>query len=466
MSVTVVAQFDLKNAIFVACLLIASASQFVVIDTARADISIETFGPDDYNPGLAFAFNNPGVTITPGPTEWTIDLTTSTQSDYYGYAFSDLGDPPGAGFFDISSETALEFDFTLNKSGIYGTNVFIVLEDFDQNVSVYESPYYGLGNHVFKASLATPTFFGASGMPANLTDLNYLQIQANSFGLPSGGSVPYSLTFNDLKATSPIPPDPAVITDFNGVGVFGGYDNWASATITTGPDSLRVVSSGFGGAPGQAFGSLEAGGTTHAELDMTINSSDGPVNVVALLEDADGTQNVWRWYGLTTTNGVGGGNEHVLSFRMETIASEGAFDENPHLIDNATSFQTVYQDNTPSDLTDNDVLDLDNIKFFHVQIDPLGMAPNNHYDVSFNNLQVVNAPGSFDTDYDADGRDFLVWQRGLTPHPLSSADLAEWQANYSSPLSASVHVPEPTSGCLLVVTALAAAGIRRSTPHR
>ena len=55
-----------------------------------------------------------------------------------------------------------------------------------------------------------------------------------------------------------------------------------------------------------------------------------------------------------------------------------------------------------------------------------------NYDVSFNNLRVVDAPGSFDTDYDADGGDCLQWQRGLTLHALSSTDLAEWRTAYGA----------------------------------
>jgi hypothetical protein len=148
---------------------------------------------------------------------------------------------------------------------------------------------------------------------------------------------------------------------------------------------------------------------------------------------------------------------------METITSDGAFDETPTLIDNAESWQTIFQDNTPANLTDNGVLDLDNISFFHVQVDPQGAAPNDGYDVSFNNLSVVDAPGSFDTDYDADGRDFLLWQRGLSPHALSAADLAEWQASFGGALSAVQAVPEPTSGCLLLASMLAAVGFRRGS---
>ena len=435
--------------------------------TARADVSLETFDAPDYDPELAISFMDPNNTITPDATNWTIDLTTSNQSDYYGYARSIIAGTN----YDISGETTLDFDFTLNEGGSYGTEVFVVLEDLLGGVSVYKTRF-SLGNHIYKPLLANPTYTDGTG-PADLTDLYAIQIQANSFAPGTSGTVsaPYSITFNDLKATSPVPADPSVVTDFNNVGVYPGYESWGPGTVTNGPEAMNVVASGFGGSSGPVFGTLEASGNTHAELDVTINSSDGPVNIIALLEDADGTQNVWRWAGLTNDNGINGGNEHLLSYRMETVTTDG-FADPPVLIDNANSWQTVYADSTPGDLTDNGVLDLDHLVNFHVQVEPQQMAPNDHYDVSFNNFRVKDIAGGFDTDNDSDGADFLTWQRGLTPHPLSSQDLLEWQNNYgnvvpfSSSSSALQQVPEPASVCLLFMSAIVIVKCRFSSFNR
>jgi hypothetical protein len=38
--------------------------------------------------------------------------------------------------------------------------------------------------------------------------------------------------------------------------------------------------------------------------------------------------------------------------------------------------------------------------------------------------------GDFDLDDDVDGDDFLLWQRGGSPNPLSASDLTEWETNY------------------------------------
>jgi hypothetical protein len=68
----------------------------------------------------------------------------------------------------------------------------------------------------------------------------------------------------------------------------------------------------------------------------------------------------------------------------------------------------------------------------------------------------------FDHDGDVDGHDFLLWQRGQSPNPLSTVDLADWQNTYGAeeqvPVTASV--PEPTTA-MLVILALARAHRRR-----
>jgi hypothetical protein len=67
--------------------------------------------------------------------------------------------------------------------------------------------------------------------------------------------------------------------------------------------------------------------------------------------------------------------------------------------------------------------------------------------------------GDFDFDDDIDGFDFLNWQRGESPSPLSPVDFAEWEANFGtapSPAVAAATVPEPTT--ILMVGMFATAG--------
>ena len=62
--------------------------------------------------------------------------------------------------------------------------------------------------------------------------------------------------------------------------------------------------------------------------------------------------------------------------------------------------------------------------------------------------------GDFNNDGEVNGRDFLWWQRGVSPNPFSAGDLANWRANYgrlwqSSLKAPSLAVPEPDAAILI-----------------
>lgn len=72
------------------------------------------------------------------------------------------------------------------------------------------------------------------------------------------------------------------------------------------------------------------------------------------------------------------------------------------------------------------------------------------------------ATGDFDHDGDWDGADFLKWQRGESPDPLSAEDLADWKTNFGSPsTTASAAVPEPCLVAMLLTAAFASCATRR-----
>jgi hypothetical protein len=77
--------------------------------------------------------------------------------------------------------------------------------------------------------------------------------------------------------------------------------------------------------------------------------------------------------------------------------------------------------------------------------------------------------GDHDNDGDVDGGDFLAWQRGESPDPLSSIDLADWRANFGAPFSASANstaAPEPSIATLLIIAAVGSHCRRRRTTLR
>jgi hypothetical protein len=79
-------------------------------------------------------------------------------------------------------------------------------------------------------------------------------------------------------------------------------------------------------------------------------------------------------------------------------------------------------------------------------------------------LGSVPTPGDYDGDHDVDGNDFLRWQRGQSPTPLSVADLNAWKSNYGAQgVAASQSVPEPGAAALVVIAL--AVGLARRSGH-
>lgn len=72
--------------------------------------------------------------------------------------------------------------------------------------------------------------------------------------------------------------------------------------------------------------------------------------------------------------------------------------------------------------------------------------------LSLNNSTVTTNSIGTVSDGRIDGRDFLAWQRGVSPTPYSSGDLADWQNAYNGgALSAATAVPEPSSLILFIL---------------
>ena len=66
-------------------------------------------------------------------------------------------------------------------------------------------------------------------------------------------------------------------------------------------------------------------------------------------------------------------------------------------------------------------------------------------------------PGDFNIDGRVNGTDLLLWQRGLSPNPLSQSDLNDWRTNYGAVATvngATTALPEPSVWILLVMGAI------------
>ena len=106
----------------------------------------------------------------------------------------------------------------------------------------------------------------------------------------------------------------------------------------------------------------------------------------------------------------------------------------PYFDDETTIFFQIYFNSGGFGIDDGNVINIDN--------------------VALEFIPPTVTPGDFNGDGEVDGRDFLVWQRGQSPNPLTAGDLAEWQDNYHDVGVAMVAaVPEP--GSLMLVCAAA-----------
>ena len=244
--------------------------------------------------------------------------------------------------------------------------------------------------------------------------------------------------FSALAALNGAASADVLITSFE-FGYFENdlYDSWEAptATIDYGEESYSVTATGYGSNWTYIGGlGIQGAGNTHVKLDVTLEgppAADGHLGPIITLVDADGTSNNYAWYGQLLGN-------HILTIPIASPTWTGA-------------------PGTTSGL------DLNAIDHLHLQLDPGGFGAAGQYTVRWNELSLITVaglPGDFNNDSRVDGADFLVWQRGGSPSPLSTEDLNAWKAGYGAPAAAPSigAVPEPSTVALLI---LASAGIFR-----
>ena len=132
---------------------------------------------------------------------------------------------------------------------------------------------------------------------------------------------------------------------------------------------------------------------------------------------------------------------HVTGIQLRSGVDEGA-------IQSAVSFIMLPAKSTPYTVLLNlgnfGSIDLSDIDYLSVGEGPISSG----FDFVLDRIAVVPQPppGDFDRNDTVDGRDFLVWQRGASPKPLTAADLQVWQQHYgSAALSNMIAVPEPST---------------------
>jgi hypothetical protein len=161
-----------------------------------------------------------------------------------------------------------------------------------------------------------------------------------------------------------------VISTFDNYNLGGVYAAWADTnvtTITSNPTNYEIESIGFGGGyAGLDPFPTDGSGNTTIQFDVTVNAGDAP-NILALLEDSDGTQNLWRWFT------VGPGN-HVLTAPLTPVPSSG--------------FNGVSWDSFIGNAGSTPGLNLGALQFLQLQLDAHGS--NTPYNISYNDLRLTN----------------------------------------------------------------------------
>ncbi len=195
-----------------------------------------------------------------------------------------------------------------------------------------------------------------------------------------------------------------LLSDFSNFSLNGTYAEWDSGIFTPTADDFRVQAGDVGGGWHNLAPSVDATGETTLQVQLDVNSanSSGAFNVVLI--DADGTQRVYRFLGLTV------GDDQLLSIDLDDFLQDNANGTVPGL-------------------------DLSNLTTFHLQ----GTFENSgqFLDVTFDNLS-LGGPGGAALLGDIDGDGFV----GISDLNII---LGEW--NQGTPPS--LAIPEPATLTLL-----------------
>jgi len=211
----------------------------------------------------------------------------------------------------------------------------------------------------------------------------------------------------------------------------------------------------------------QRGGMGFNQLDFDFDAEDHQLEIEAKLLPGNAAQNFHILLGDKDGDQFLGGGAGDLGsedflFKVPTTA----FDPNgfsTFTIPLGSGSESFSIPSFPGPGSNNGGDGLQNFDLSAIQIQLVGPGdpndPNSNGDLGFLAIEiarvaVVESPGlagDFNDDGSVDGFDFLAWQRGESPNPLSASDLADWEANYGepTPLSAAIAaVPEP--GCLLL----------------
>ncbi len=213
----------------------------------------------------------------------------------------------------------------------------------------------------------------------------------------------------------------AQITDFSNINLNGTYEAWDSGIFTSGADDFRVQAGDFGGGWLDLASPVDASGETELIVNLDVNPANVADAFNIVLIDADGTERVYRFTGLTA------GNNQTLSIDLANFLQDNSNGTNPGL-------------------------DLANIVAFHAQGTFGNGNPGDDMDLTFDSLSIGDISGGVPLLADINGDGFV----GIDDLNIV---LGEW--NQGTPPAAGGAIPEPATVAVLAMGCLAAVQRKR-----
>jgi hypothetical protein len=347
---------------------------FGLAGAALADTSISTF--DNFTPNAVYP-------------SWSSGTIQATSSNYivtatgYGSLWKQIGPLNGTG------NTNLVLDIDLSGSTGADTNLGVIVDLKDGDDTQISYRFYGRsrGHHVLVANLFTADV-PATDNGVAITN-NLFRIVTNSAGSTAGLDLanlwhlnlemdpyvytfaPYTIAFNDLKLANGTNSSGgggggpagvcAVVSSFDNTGLGGTYGAWSTQTIT--PTNLQITATGWGGGYAAVTPSITTTTNKTLQLNVTLTApaaANGMLGPIVVLEDGDGTQVRYAWYGQNPGTNI--------------------------ILTNILAAGTIVQPGSVPGF------DFNTISFFHLQLDPSSYGGS--YTAAWNDLSVIGCDNS------------------------------------------------------------------------
>jgi hypothetical protein len=266
-------------------------------------------------------------------------------------------------------------------------------------------------------------------------------VDLNTLGAAAGVVNPLGTGMNAWRITDAVPtaPNPAYVSALSPSAITNAArDGWRLSTYA------RYVND-FGGAANMGLSAFIGGRAYHLGLDLTASG-----DLQATLNDE--TPRTFQ----LTTGGTGASAFHRLELQNSPGTNLVGFEFDGQVIN--TGWDGVA---APGH---------DSVVNWGNQLGPRGVM--DFQDVAFEIGPFLTQTADFDADGDADGQDFLSWQRtvgstfdrsadGNFDGRVDGADLAVWRQSFARP-GAAQAIPEPSSLVIALLSAcMLAAGDRK-----